>query len=514
MSIYHCSIKIINRSGGRSAIASAAYRSGDRLRNEETGLTHDFTKKGGIVMSEILLPVHSPERFKNREVLWNEVQKIEKRSDAQFAREVEVALPEELDRETQIMCVRGYIQENFVSEGMIADWALHDKGDGNPHAHIMLTMRGIDEHEQWLQKQKSVFANSRDAQGRPIYDPDLPVYDPKDKEHTSQFRIPALDKNGVQKTRVRKGKGTEYLWEKITVPANDWNEHSMAEKWRASWAEHCNRYLESGHKIDHRSYQRQGIDAEPTIHEGFTARQMENEGKTADRCQINREIKERNSIAKQMRELAEELTRIITEKARAVYERIKRFRRHPRDAGGTGRDAGYSGKPTGRDREPGVSESDIEGTTRRIHELKRTADESGKEIERTDEEIKGTDRRIEELRELSLRKEAERDERLERLRNRRASHNDGRSAGRSRDPTESAVRSTAEDILAFLRELSSKERASEEKRDYRVAERENREAERQRSRIEAERQAAETERRIEAERREHKKRSRSNNISL
>ena len=272
MSIYHCSIKIISRTGGRSAVASAAYRAGEKLYNEETGLTHDFTRKGGVIMNEILLPQNAPVRYKSRETLWNEVQTIEKRSDAQLAREVEVAFPTELDRNQQIECVRDYIQENFVGRGMIADWALHDKNDGNPHAHILLTMRGFDEHEQWLKKQKTVFANTRDAQGRPIYDPGLPVYDPKDKENTFQYRIPALDQDGRQKTRVRKGKGTEYLWEKISIPANDWNEHSMAEIWRASWAEHCNRYLAEENRIDHRSYKRQGLEIEPTIHEGVAAR--------------------------------------------------------------------------------------------------------------------------------------------------------------------------------------------------------------------------------------------------
>ena len=147
MSIYHCSIKIISRAGGRSAVASAAYRSGEKLYNDETGIVHDFTIKGGVIMNEIILPTNAPARYGNREILWNEVQQIEKRSDAQFAREIEVALPTEMNREQQISCIRDYINDNFIDKGMIADWALHDKEDGNPHAHIMLTLRGIDEHE-------------------------------------------------------------------------------------------------------------------------------------------------------------------------------------------------------------------------------------------------------------------------------------------------------------------------------------------------------------------------------
>ena len=114
MSIYHCSIKVVSRAGGRSAVASAAYRAGEKLYNEETGLTHDFTHKGGVVMNEIILPDNAPRRFLERQILWNEVQQIEKRSDAQFAREVEVALPNEMSRDEQIECVRSFIQDNFI----------------------------------------------------------------------------------------------------------------------------------------------------------------------------------------------------------------------------------------------------------------------------------------------------------------------------------------------------------------------------------------------------------------
>ena len=542
MSIYHCSIKIISRSGGRTAVASAAYRAGEKLRNEETGLIHDFTKKRGVILNEIMLPEHAPERYRNREILWNEVQKIEKRSDAQFAREVEVALPAEMNREDQISCVRSYVTDNFVSKGMIADWALHDTGNGNPHAHIMLTMRGIDDHEKWLQKQKTVFANSRDKEGRPIYDPRLPSYDPKDKEGTSQYRIPVLDSEGNQKTRIRKGKGTEYLWEKITIPSNDWNEHSNAEIWRASWADHCNRYLDRENRIDHRSYARQGIDLEPTIHEGIVARDMEKNGKTAERCQINREIRERNSLLKQLKDVAVELTKLVTEKARDIYERLKRLKRGNRDSGKAGRDDDDIGNTAGRDREAGSGKPASDRTTRRIDELKRAAVGTGEEIDRTDREIEGTDRRIEELRREVAGKERVRDERLKRLRERRNAHPDGGNPDRERGAADGEqgspekgrrigkreqgssgkqygtgieeLRSTADDIGAFLAELEAAERASEEKRDNRIAEREDREAERKRSRIEAERRTAETERSTEEERRGYKKKSRDNGISL
>ncbi len=147
--IYHCSIKIIKRSQGRSAVAAAAYRSGQKLTNEWDGITHDYTKKGGVVYSEILLPAHVPPEFSDRSTLWNSVEKSEKSRNAQLAREIEIALPAEIDRQSQIRLVRKYVKDIFVSSGMCADFSIHDKGDGNPHAHIMLTIRPLKESGEW-----------------------------------------------------------------------------------------------------------------------------------------------------------------------------------------------------------------------------------------------------------------------------------------------------------------------------------------------------------------------------
>ena len=500
MSIYHCSIKIISRAGGRSAVASAAYRSGEKLYNDETGQTHDFTRKGGVIMNEIILPHNAPKRYEKREVLWNEVQQIEKRSDAQFAREIEVALPNEMTREQQIECVRSFIQDNFIKEGMIADWALHDKGDGNPHAHIMLTLRGIDEHEKWLQKQKTVFANSRDSQGRPIYDPSLPSYDPKRKEETSQYRIPKLDKDGKQKVRVREGKGTEYLWEKISIPTNDWNEHSKAEKWRSSWAEHCNRYLGKDKQIDHRSYNRQGLYIEPTIHEGIVARQIEGEGKIADRCQINREIKERNSIREQIIKTVSEITKLITGKARAIYDRYKELRRHRGDFEFAGADAGDPGKAAGGDRGIVPGKRFLERAAGRITAIKRAVDE-------TEQDIAKTDKRIEQLKQTITAKEETINERFKRLKDRRSLMYSGEYSGSVGTGDRGELQSTREDIETFIRGLDTKERASEEKRDNSISERKDRE-------LKQERSSTQEEQRTDGGRTEGQKRSRGHQISM
>ena len=154
MAIYHCSIKIIGRSKGKSVIAAAAYRAGEKLYDRETGLIHDFTRKGGVVHREILLPDHAPKEYLDRQTLWESVTKVEKKSNAQFAREIELALPVEFSRELQLEVIREYVQTNFVSEGMCADIAIHDKKNGNPHAHILLTTRPMKADDTWGAKEK------------------------------------------------------------------------------------------------------------------------------------------------------------------------------------------------------------------------------------------------------------------------------------------------------------------------------------------------------------------------
>ena len=264
MAIYHLFIKIISRGKGKSAVAAYAYRSGEMIENEYDGIVHDFTKKGGIAYTEILLPQNAPQEFVNRSVLWNSVEKIEKSKNSQLAREIEIALPKELNREKQIELVREYVKENFVKVGMCADIALHDKNDRNLHAHILLTMRPLNEDKTWGAKSK--------------------------KEYI-------LDENG-EKVKLKNG---NYKTRKINT--TDWNEQDKAEEWRKAWADITNKYLEENSihdKVDHRSYQRQGIEQIPTIHLGVSATQMEKKGIATDRGNINREIKHQNMILREI----------------------------------------------------------------------------------------------------------------------------------------------------------------------------------------------------------------------
>ena len=138
IAIYHCNIGIVSRGKGKSAVAAAAYRSGEKITNEWDGMTHDYTRKRGVVHTEILLPPHAPPSFSDRATLWNSVELYEKAGNAQLAREIDAALPIELSREEQIRLVREYCSSQFVSRGMCVDFAIHDTDSGNPHCHIML----------------------------------------------------------------------------------------------------------------------------------------------------------------------------------------------------------------------------------------------------------------------------------------------------------------------------------------------------------------------------------------
>jgi len=223
MADYHLHVQMIKRSTGRSAVAAIAYRASEKIYNEHDGRWHDYTRKKDVVYTEIMLPENAPNEYAERSTLWNEVEKSEKRSDSQTAREFDIALPVEFSREEQIALTREYLQKNFVDKGMCADFAIHDKLDGNPHSHVMLTTRHVT---------KSGFGNKN----------------------------------------------------------RDWNKVEQLEEWRENWANICNEKFKAkglDERIDHRTLQAQGIDREPTIHEGrdpkAKAENLEIKRRNADR---------------------------------------------------------------------------------------------------------------------------------------------------------------------------------------------------------------------------------------
>lgn len=234
MAIYHFSAKVISRANGSSAVASAAYRSADRLHDDRLDRDHDFTNKSGVVHSEVMLPEGAPERLGDRSALWNEVEATELRKDAQLAREIEFAIPRELNQQQGIELTRDFVQAEFVERGMIADvnvhWDFGADGLAKPHAHVMLTMREVSE-------------------------------------------------------------------EGFGAKVRDWNKTELLEQWRERWASHVNERLAAfdiDASIDHRSLQAQGIDLAPQNKIGPAASRMDRDGLELERIADHAEIARHN----------------------------------------------------------------------------------------------------------------------------------------------------------------------------------------------------------------------------
>jgi hypothetical protein len=252
MAIFHCQVKIGGKADGKSAVASAAYRAGEQLQRVRDNTTKDYSKKGGVVHKEIMLPGHAPERYRDRETLWNEVEAVEKDANAQLYREFEIALPRELNRKQQIEVTREFARE-LNKQGMITDIALHDKSDGNPHAHIMCPVRQLDERGNWAQKEKRGYALDEDGNKIPILDP----------------------ATGNQKIEAKTGRK---MWKREKSAKNPWNDRGNVDKWRETWERVCNNALEragSDARIDRRSHAARGLKTIPQLHEGVVARGIE-----------------------------------------------------------------------------------------------------------------------------------------------------------------------------------------------------------------------------------------------
>lgn len=257
MAIYHLNVKTISRGKGQSAIASAAYRSGEKLYSERYGETNFYVRE---VKPEtfILKPDHAPEWCLEREKLWNEVERIEKSSNAQLSREMNIALPIELSNEEQLELTKVYVQMNFVDRGMVADVSIHRDDKSNPHFHVMLTMRPFNQDGSWGIKSKRIIL--KDENGEVLYYP-----------------------NGDKKSRKDN--------------STDWDNKKTMQLWRENWAILTNKYLEntgSSERISEKSYTELGEEKRPTIHEGYVAREMDKKGKISDRVEQNRQIKKSN----------------------------------------------------------------------------------------------------------------------------------------------------------------------------------------------------------------------------
>lgn len=290
---FHFAVNIISRGKGKSAVASAAYISGEKIKNEWDGVTHDYTRKSGIIHKEILLPKHVPKEYYDRTTLWNSVEMIEKNSNAQLARNFIIALPKELNFKENTKLIEEFVREHFVSRGMIVDFALHNEtkeGNQNIHAHIMTIVRPINLDGTWGQKSKKEYLF--DGNGEPI-----------------------LTKSGQQKTRK--------------IELTDWNDKGNVEKWREGFSKLCNEYLERNGKekrVDHRSFKRQGLDQIPTIHLGAAASALENKGIKTEKGDINREIKKQNALMKTIKAEVLKLKSWLSSFSNQIQEKYDQYK--------------------------------------------------------------------------------------------------------------------------------------------------------------------------------------------
>ena len=273
----HNEISIVQRSHRQSAVAAAAYQSGEKLFCEYDQQVKHYPEKRGIVHNEILLPANAPLEYTDRNTLWNAAEAVEKQWNSQLARRWVLSIPREIPPDQYAALVRDFCRQQFVSKGMCVDFAIHDKGDGNPHAHVMLTMRAMDERGKWLPKSRKVYE---------------------------------LDKNG-ERIKLPSGR-----WKSHKEDTVDWNDRKYGEIWRHEWEVIQNRYLEANNRperVDLRSYERQGLDIIPTVHEGAAVRQMEKRGIQTNIGNLNREIKAANSLMKSIRQLIKNLKGWIAE---------------------------------------------------------------------------------------------------------------------------------------------------------------------------------------------------------
>jgi len=274
MALFHFDVRQIKRSAGQSAIACAAYRSGQKLYSDYYGEWSDYSRKGGVIDTEILLPDHAPPEYADRQTLWNAVEFAERGKKAQLAYSFELALQTEFSVEENMTLARQFLLEHFVSRGMIVDVCFHDpdREPANPHFHFMCPIRPLNPDGSWGQK---------------------------------QHREYLLDENGQ---RIKDEAGHDKF---NAVPTTDWGDPETLEFWREKWAELCNaKFEEKGlpERIDHRSYERQGVHKIPTIHEGPAVRAMERKGIRTEKGDFNRWVCATNKMMGLVQEHLETLT--------------------------------------------------------------------------------------------------------------------------------------------------------------------------------------------------------------
>ena len=336
MAIYHLEAKVISRSTGRSAVAASAYMSCSKILNDYDGVLHDFTRKRGLVWEHIFLPENAPQEWQDRSELWNAVERTEKTKDSRLARELVVALPVELGKEQWINLLTDYIQNNFVADGMCADVAIHDTDGHNPHAHIMLTVRPLDDKGKWQHKTEKEYLCKRNGEEKGFTAAEFLLAKSQGWEKQYQYYVgkkkvymppSEAERNGYE--RANKYPKSTKFGRQNPITAR-WNSDEQLVSWRENWAQITNKYLDEVNRsdahIDHRSHAARGIDEQPTIHEGYVAQAMERRGLIADRCEINRQIKADNALLRELKSAFKKISQAVKNTVPTLAEAMETLR--------------------------------------------------------------------------------------------------------------------------------------------------------------------------------------------
>lgn len=297
MAIYSCNISNVSRGKGSTSTATLAYITGKKIKDERLGLSFKFGNEDRVLYFATILPENAPEEYKNAEKLFNSIELYEKADNARTAKKIMVALPREFDDKLKQETVESFIKENLNSQGYAAVYAIHiDKANNNPHAHILVANRQMNNKGEWIVKSRKEYALDENGNKIPVIDP----------------------KTGLQKIGDRNRK----VYKRISVQVNPLDQKKMLENLREQWAVCCNRHLEKNNQIDHRSYKAQGKDFLPTIHEGYAARQIEQQGIISERCDHNRSIKSYNELAEEEKAIMRDMKslKMLSEQQTEHYE--------------------------------------------------------------------------------------------------------------------------------------------------------------------------------------------------
>ena len=338
MAIYHLEAKVVSREKGRSAVAASAYLSCSKILNDYDGVQHDYTRKKGLVWQEEFFPENAPTERQDRSVLWNAVEESEKTKDSRLAREFVVVLPIELNKSEWQKLLTEFIQEQFVSDGMCADVSIHDPHPPghNPHAHIMLTVRPLDEQGKWQYKTEKEYLCVRNGEEKGFTATEFKTAQVDGWEKQYHYKVgrkkvymppSEAEKHGYERAN-KHPKSTKYG--RQNPIAERWNSDEQLLVWREKWADVTNKYLAQypwiDARIDHRSHAARGLDEQPTIHEGVTARALEKKGIISDRCELNRQIKADNALLRELKSAVRKLMEAVENTIPAFSEAMEKLR--------------------------------------------------------------------------------------------------------------------------------------------------------------------------------------------